>query len=339
MMRNKTISQVGAAGIVLACLAFLLFAPPYKGHSRVIIEALNYGHLPLFGVIAIAFIPLTEKGCGRFRNYSLAFGFTILLGLAIEIIQLFMPDRFFELRDLLYDGLGAATFLAFVYPFPDNAIKRRVRFAMIGIIIASSTPLLLGLEDAYRMARAFPLIASFETHAEMRRWNAKESIVEQSHLHAADGEFSAKIILFPGKYPGYSTELFIGDWVGYTLISYDVFVTGDMPLYLSIRINDKHHNEAHSDRFNREFILSSGFNHIAISLREVALAPHGRLMDMHHITTFCIFSHNLQKTRTIFFDNLRLVKQDPNFSISSSNNDANLPTTDSAGMPQNQSPR
>ena len=306
MMRDKSISQVGAAGVVLACLAFLLFAPPYKGHSLVIIEALNCGHLPLFGVIAIALIPLTEKGYGRFRNYSLAFGFTILLGLAIEIIQLFMPDRFFELRDLLYDGLGAATFLAFVYPFPDNAIKRRVRWITFGVILVATTPILLVIGDAYMMKRDFPLIASFESHAEMKRWKVNGGTMEQTNQHATDGEKSAQITLFPGEYPGCSTKSFARDWRGYQRLTLDVFLTSDTPLVLTIRINDELHNEDYTDRYNESFRLIPGSNRITILLEVVSGAPRGRCMDMQHIGLICLFSHKLRVHRTLYLDNLRL---------------------------------
>jgi len=96
------------------------------------------------------------------------------------------------------------------------------------------------------------------------------------------------------------------DWRGYGSLSFDVFLEGPTPLEITVRINDRKHNDEFTDRYNKGFRLHPGDNHISIRLSDVKNAPRARMMDMGNITNICIFSYNLKEPRSMYFDNFRL---------------------------------
>jgi VanZ family protein len=297
-------------GIVGACLAFLLFSSPDTGGSRILGAGLNCGHFPLFGVIAVSLFFFFELGRPQgLKNHAMAWGLTALMGLVTECIQLFQPQRFFELRDLANDALGAFTFLAFIYSFKitDGRWRNGLRVILVLICLAVTIPIWQAVAEWRNMVRSFPLIGSFESVDEMKRWHTIDATLALSHQHATQGSLSAEVHLLPGEYPGITSDYFYGDWRGFQNLALDVYLPGTTPVTLRMRINDKHHNQEHSDRYNQSVELVPGLNHIRIPLSYVAAAPRNRPMDIQAITLICLFVHGLEKPCTIYIDNIRLL--------------------------------
>lgn len=297
-------------GIVIGCLSLLIFSNPESGGSRIISEALNCGHFALFGVIATALFFYLELGRQRGRrNYTMAWVGTVLLGLATECIQLFQPGRSCELRDLAYDALGGFTLLAFIYSFRIADVRRRtsVRVMLALICLGATTPIWLAVAEWKHMAQAFPLISSFETEAELGRWETKDATLAPAQVHATHGKRAAEVHLLTGEYPGLNSDYFYHDWRGYQGFACDIFLPGTAPLSLTLCIYDKEHNQEFSDRYNHTFTLVPGLNHIRIPLQDIAQAPRGRPMDMRNIAVICAFVYRLKTPRTIYIDNIRLL--------------------------------
>ncbi len=310
MQKEHLALRLALLGIVAGCLAFLLFSTPDTGGSRILGEVMNYGHFVLFGVMAVSLFFFFELGRPRgLKNHVLAWGLTALLGLGTECIQLFQPLRSFELRDLANDTLGAFTFLAFVYSFKiaDSKRRLRLRIALALVCVLATTPIWLAVSEWRSMVRTFPLIGSFEDKAELRRWGTKDATLALSHRHATSGRRSAEVRLLPGTYPGVNSDYFYGDWRGYQILAFDVYLTGASPLNMSLRIDDIHHNQEYSDRYNHTFTLAPGLNQIRIALADVATAPVSRPMDMAAITVICLYACRLETPRTIYLDNIRLL--------------------------------
>lgn len=309
MIKRKTGLRVLLIGIVIACLSFLIFSNPETGGSRILAEVMNCGHFALFGVIAVALFFFFELGTARgLKNYSIAEVITAALGLLTEVLQLFDPGRSFELRDLAYDIMGGSTFLALTYSFrtSNSRVGRIIRLVAALICLASTTPIWMVVAEWYDMRRVFPLISSFETPRDVSRWGVHDAVLMQTRVHVTHGAYSAKVTLSPGEYPGLNSDYFIGDWHGYQTLTCDIFLAGDIPLRLIIRINDKEHNQAYADRYNHTFTLQPGPNVISIPLRDIDRAPHGRAMDMRAIALICLFAYRLDTPRTFFIDAFRL---------------------------------
>ena len=296
--------------IIILCVSFLFLCNFDTSTSRTFDEVFEYGHLPLFGLIAIgfAFIFNRNKTQAQARPYVYAWMITVALGIITEIIQIIMPGRYFELHDMLFDAIGAGCFLIIAYPFPNNGIpaKRIFRAAALAVILAGTAPIFFAASDEITMHKSFPLIGSFESALEMGRWGGQESEISLSASHATHGEYSLKADLLPGEYPGISLNYLKRDWRGYDRLTFDVFLEWNTPQRITVRINDKDHNNEYDDRYNKSFVLDPGSNTVVIDLKEVKAAPKGRNMDMGNIVNTCIFSYHLAEPRTLYFDNFRL---------------------------------
>jgi len=293
-------------------VSFLLFTDFGKSHSRIIDEILDYGHLPLFGVVSLVILWILNHGkwpCTTTKRYLQAGIIMIFLSVLTECIQMLLPNRYFQLGDILNDTIGAAVFLWLAYSFLNDLpglTKVLSRWAVILLMMLPAIPIFVAAIDTWNMERNFPVLNSFESYLEMSRWTQKESMIRRSTLHASEGGYSLEAALLPGSYPGISMDYLANDWRGYEGMSFDVFLEGPSPLSITVRINDRAHNNEFADRFNKRHQIFPGWNHISINLDDVRSAPKGRMMNMAEITNFSIFTYRLKEHRTIFFDNFRL---------------------------------
>ncbi len=305
----KTIAAVFASTLFVS---FLLFYDFGKSTSRIIQTLTSYGHVPLFGFIALGILQLMSNGdyrnCGM-KQYVRAGIITVLLGTMTEIIQIWTPSRTFRFGDILSDAVGGAAFLAFLYSYRQG-IGRRGKIALralaLSCLIVMAHSIITATLDTIQMYYDAPLLGSFENRLEMSRWHENESSIKRTGLHATHGEYALEVNLSPGVFPGVSLVHLIPDWRNYSMLSFDVFLTGTSPLPLTVRINDVKHNEDYEDRYNRTFVLAPNRNHITIDLEEIRTSPQGREMDMAHMRLICLFSHNLKEPRQIFLDHFLL---------------------------------
>ncbi len=136
--KNKLLLLAGLG--ICAFLAFLLLFKRTAGTSPPMDAILNFGHLPLFGSIALVLL-YTLKRVNRFdpnKPYIWAGFITIILGAATECIQrALIPGRSFSLSDIYNDSLGAVTFLTFAYPF--SASRARVKLVTRAVCATLTT--------------------------------------------------------------------------------------------------------------------------------------------------------------------------------------------------------
>ena len=147
MPKQVSLSSILIVIIIPACLSFLLFYNFNISNSHLIDEICEFGHLPLFGVLAliILWIMNYKKWPGTLNaRYMFAGLFAVVFGIISEIIQILIPGRFFEVHDILYDALGASFFLVFTYPFPHYTSKTRkiIKTLCIAGILAGSYSIL-----------------------------------------------------------------------------------------------------------------------------------------------------------------------------------------------------
>jgi hypothetical protein len=181
-----------------------------------------------------------------------------------------------------------------------------VRIISVALIFIAGVPFYTALADEWLSRSRFPVINSFENRVETTSWIENGTRIERLKQPGGKSSYSAKITLLPGEYPGLCKENFIGNWKAHNVFAIDVFLPGDNAFPITIRINDRNHNEEFNDRFNRSFSLRPGWNPIRINLCDIENAPQGRRMDMTAISRICIFASNLTAPRTVYMDNLRL---------------------------------
>jgi len=297
-------------------VSFLLFFDFGESSSRILNTIVSFGHLPLFGVVSLVILRVISNGMkvpGLKHPYIASWIITSASGALTECIQAITTYRHFRLGDIYTDILGAAIFLMITYVHQTRPRHRYITWMTGGLlllIIIRAYPIIVSSIDKWNMERTFPVLISFETPFELSRLLENDETVNRTQSHATEGDYSIHVQLTPGEYPGITIKHIMEDWRGYSYLSFDVFIEGLSSLPLTIRINDRTHNEKYEDRYNQTFNLQPGLNHVTISLSEVEHAPKGRLMDMEHISILCLFSYKLKEQRTVYFDNFRLEKKD-----------------------------
>lgn len=271
---------------------------------------ISFGHLPLFGVVALVCFWVLSSGNRLNYPYVTSWLITSLIGGLAEFIQFFIkPYRLGRLGDMYTDVLGASIFLTLLFTIKNGLRYRYLVLMIFGLsllVLIKAYPIFEVTVDTWNIKRNFPQLSSFESPFEMSRFSGRVKAMDRVKLYATEGKYSLKVILDPGEYPGISMNYLQNDWRGYSNLSFDTFVEGNAPLEITVRVNDRKHNDEYTDRFNKSFQLLPGVNHINIDLKDIMKAPKGRVMDMAEITNICIFSYRLKEQRTVYFDNFRL---------------------------------
>ena len=157
--------------------------------------------------------------------------------------------------------------------------------------------------------RQFPLLSGFETSLEKTRWggSARRQI---SHDIYYSGTSSLQINLTRQRYSGLGLRDFPHDWSDHRSVSLQVFNPDMDSFTLYFRIHDQHHRDhqnTYSDRFNTSFDILPGWNHLEVSLAQVVQAPKTRKMDMTKIAGMGLFVGKLDRPRTIYLDDVKLL--------------------------------
>jgi len=304
-------------------LCLLLCDWPYlfQPHRHLLQMALNIGHIPLFGFVAwMVLLGINLKNYNirewSIRSYILAFLFTVGISLVSELVQIVLP-RSSSIKDFYFNALGAFLFLGtgllwFNKQFLDVAVRGykyvRVMF-MIGALITVLVvirPLIRLAIDQREVAKDFPMIASFETEREVRRWKGEGSKMSLSKEWVVDGKHSLCVVLFRRLYPGITLTIPPKDWRGYDSLQFTIFNPSKKSLILVLKIFDGSHIYTFRDRFNKVLQINYGENFISVPLGEIESAPAGRKMRMDRIAQVSFFMGNLKNRQVLFFDNICL---------------------------------
>ena len=144
-----------------------------------------------------------------------------------------------------------------------------------------------------------------ETDLEHLNWECHKWF-ERSRDHATSGQFSLKVTLPAGEYPGINFLEIEKDWSAYRHFKMDVFNPESEPLTLHIRIDDRDSGWDYGDRFDRDFTIKTGMSHISIPLDSLKANIAPRTLDIKHIERLMLFIPGNEKQRTFHIDNIRL---------------------------------
>jgi hypothetical protein len=293
--------------IALFVLAgLLLFAPlpitaTYLG--RTLEDA---GHSPLFFLLTLGVInALRDKP--RFagaRLYVVAAIVGIGTGFLSEVIQ--MPlARDASWEDVAADAVGTILALA-VYAFFEGRSRFHRGHRVVAALVACVCVAIYVL-PIVRMARAyvhrngeFPVLADFHSRIELY-WTVSIGVNRQIVDDALDVDLVAE------SFPGVSFHEPVPDWRGYQTLVVDVENPDPEPLNLGLRVHDRLHKRAFSDRYNRHFELAPRERRtLKIPLEDIRHGPRNRLMDMAHIADVTLFRGAPKGSRKLRIYSLRL---------------------------------
>ncbi|MDX1698240.1 MAG: VanZ family protein, partial [Thiohalobacterales bacterium] len=273
-------------GLLLAAGTVLLFVggPDYHA-SRSLRHLWDLGHIAYFVLLAGLLVRIRFiKNMSVARQWAIILSITLLVGVSIELLQSGtsrMPDG----RDVLRDVLGSV--LVLVFGSPAAAIRRAgyYRYLRIGVLLALAValwPLAKSLIDEEIARRDFPLLSGFDTPFELDRWTGSAGRSIAAIPEISDSRLM-EIALTGDRYSGVALEYFEGEWSSYRTLDLSLYNPDATPFHITCRIHDLAHIErgqAYEDRYNRSFLISTGWNRIRINLAEVRSSPANRSMDM-----------------------------------------------------------
>lgn len=325
----------GAPGLALiAALFACVFVFSLGGQlywERVVMDA---AHGPVFGGIAVVLLlmhaPCADTGRRGWDAYLAAFLWTLVLGVASEIAQHFMPDRSVSLRDVLHDAAGAALGLSLVAIFERHRLPVRRDDAAGEGARPSGTPArpdatgawLAVLALASVTLLAWPVIQCARTYAE--RAAALPVLVplpgRAEHRFVRVHEATPARVAWPARWqrPGDEGEVLAlrfargsspalelhepaPDWRGFDVLAVDVANPGPEPLAFVLRISDLHHDWTHVDRLNLPVSFPpQARTTLRLSLAELRKAPQVREMDLGAIANVMLYSAGPQAGEEVF---------------------------------------
>jgi len=147
----------------------------------------------------------------------------------------------------------------------------------------------------------------FETEAELEYLNWEcHKWFEFSDKNATSGKNSLQVTLPPGQYPGIKFIDIEKNWSSYRQLNMNVFNPSSEPFTFHVRIDDKKSRWEYEDRYDRDFKVQKGMNHISIPLESVKANITPRALDLSHIERLMLFIPGNDRKRTFYLDNIRL---------------------------------
>ena len=297
------------SGVAALLLALHFFHPPAGGlWTQVFFDSL---HVPVFGLISVFIFLIANTALTWQRAVVLALAVTLLLGALSEVVQIFTP-RDASLRDLVADGVGAASFLAIflaLRPVKGLSVAKRTAFFGVAILLLGWVLAPLAVVSAAYTERfmQFPTIVGFDSRLGRvltRTQNIDYRIVEQHQNEPAH----ALVTLQAKPWPGVAFHDVQPDWEDFATLVIDLAIDGDAALPINIRVHDQAHKKLNefTDRYNRSFNLQPGSHTVRIPLVDLANAPRNRSMDLTRISEVIIFSDASNAGRSFRLYEIRL---------------------------------
>lgn len=303
--------------LALSCVALIvLLSFPISIQPLMHRVAFDMGHVPLFGVFALAMLGLLRKPSepARLAPYVWSLALSIGMGLTSEAVQ-FVGPRDADLGDLFRNVAGSTSFLLLAFSF-DRAVAGRIRrpaltrgarWIAMGLLLAGFSPaFLVGLAFLRRNA-AFPVI--YEPNA---AWVRPLSKVREGWIEGATlpgGEPATKVSFLPGRYPSLIVNEPYPDWSAFRFVTFEVHSDRAQENFLWVRIDDDGSDDQDAYTWYVEsFIIDAGANEIRIPLSEVRDAPRGRAMDLEHIKLFMFFVAQPKQRVVLTVGRIRLEK-------------------------------
>lgn len=296
--------------IALLCTIFLFVGGPDYDSFRSFRSVWGSGHLLCFALWT--YLYSVWRNDSSFKEvFFTSILLTFIIGGMTEIIQAGI-GREASWQDLGNDVIGCCIGLMFLTPARTTLPAIRLKILQLPVVILtlwSLFPVGKVLVDDLIVRQQFPILSNFETALEVTRWSGSAQRKIDHKIHFS-GKSSLRLELTTQRYSGVGLKDFPPDWSDYRAVSLQVFNPDSEPLDLHFRIHDQQHRlykNAYSDRYNTTFNIHPGWNHLQVSLADVAQAPKNRQLDLSHVAGLGVFVGKLDKPRTIYLDEVKLL--------------------------------
>jgi hypothetical protein len=228
------------------------------------------------------------------REYAAAFAVTVGLGVVTEIAQIF-THRDPAVTDVLRDAIGAAIGLAADAWIVRQGSHSNVAglLSLLGLFIIIAPLAWCAAAYANRDLK-FPVIAEFNSPLDLyfvshNDYGLRRVPAPKLWARTRD-ETVLEVPLGDEPWPGVALEEPYPNWRGKSAFAIDITNPNRTEAAVTVRVEDKKHNQQYADRFNQEFTLPPQSRTVVrIPLADIESAPAGRRMDMSRIAHVGIF--------------------------------------------------
>jgi len=159
----------------------------------------------------------------------------------------------------------------------------------------------------HRNTAAQNILFDFESESELGKLNWEcHKWFELSEEHATSGKHSLRVTLPPGQYPGINFEGIKKDWSKSNYFKMDIFNPSEEEFNFHVRIDDNKSGLEYANRFDKDFNLKPGPNHISIPMSSIQTNLRHRSLDLKRIKGMTVFLIKNTKPRELYLDNIRL---------------------------------
>jgi hypothetical protein len=315
---------VGPVLLLLGLLSFLFI--PVPSHTFFWKAVNNFAHVPLFGIVAILLLNVSRMlftvwSWPPIRYYVVAMMGALALALLTEVLQSFGATRHPEVSDVVRDLVGAMCGLGLFCTYDSQMsgkwpnwrqfpLRTIIRLSVVLVIGITLFPVVGWTYAYWDRASRFPSILQFASDWEMKFVKASDSelqvVVPLVGWKKSAEDKVGRVVFHAKTYPGIRIDEPYPDWSRFSHFQLDIFSELTSLQSLVIRIDDLHHNNEHSDRFNKAVTISPGLNHIQIPIDDIRLAPVGREMDLRAMKSVLLFAVNPREEFTLYVDNIHL---------------------------------
>lgn len=257
--------------------------------------------------------------------YRIALVSALVIAVATESIQQFIPGRSISYVDMYLDVVGA--FMGCTLHYLLKGSERifygfLMVLSMVGLLYPSHVIFI----DEYVKKIQFPVLSNFTYKSELRRWDGdsdkvlcgghkfinasipeklehkyqyekfastpRNSVIFSNALFPSnsDTECGLVIPITEKKYSGMFLRYMSSNWSGYSTLSIKLYAEEASPL--TFRVNDIEHGFSfdYHDRFSQIVMIQPGVNTIEFALEDIKNAPKTRNMNMQEISSIGIVS-------------------------------------------------
>lgn len=321
---RSLVSMIGIALLLLGLLSLLLLPVPAPTFLWKAVN--NFGHVPLFGLVAILLLGLSRmlhasSGWPNIRHYGIALLGVLVLALLTEALQSLNVSRQASSSDVFHDLLGAICGLGLFLTYDTHlsggwvqwrAFPRNV-FLRLSVVLVLGVTLFPIFEWAYAYwdrGNRFPSILQFSSDWEVRFVKTLGSelqvVVPPLAWKKLTGDMVGQVVFQTKKYPRIRIEEPHPNWEGYSHFQLDIFSELPTRQPIVIQIADQYPQNGYSGEFKKTLTIFPGLNEIQISLDEIRLGLVGREIDLSTIKGIMLFARNPSEEFRLYLDNIHL---------------------------------
>jgi hypothetical protein len=323
MTMRKSLLLLAYTAVVIVVLFIVLGKARGPDSTLIWREALNFGHVPLFGLVSLALLGIASIVLGDKlapqRHYAIALSWAVFLGGVSELLQVYI-DRNASLVDFVRNLAGAVSALALAAtvdrrfgasgPWKRESLKWVLRAVASLILLAALSPVVIAFEVHRQRDSRFPYLFRFASRLELPLIRAIHATIELT-APPSDWEIGAqryvgKVSCQAVRYPGVAFHEFHQDWGAFRYLDLDLYLAGEPGVTLVVRIEDDLENPTYHDRYNGSFDLQPGPTHLHIPLDEVRAAPKSHDLNMRRIKKIIIFVRKPGRPVTFYLSDLKL---------------------------------